>query len=150
MAGTARDTYGIANAAWHAGMTLVRTGHPNDALKLVQLGGFQLRTCADDLRVPTLAARLARAFATAYAAMGGLDATLRRLAEANDGWKPRDAFERAGADLGTAAIQRDLGRLDTAEGFAASAVRMATALEARPGTDTQELARTARQIATTV
>ncbi|MGH3832740.1 MAG: helix-turn-helix domain-containing protein [Pseudonocardiaceae bacterium] len=212
LAGTARDTYGIANAAWHAGMTLVRTGHPNDALKLFQLGGFQLRPSADDGRVPTLAARLARASATAYAAMGGLDAALRCLAEANDGClakvnerrEPRDAFERAGTDLGTAGIHRDLGRLDAAEGFAASAVRvygeghyrrghtvaelllaeihvragdpqgvtlahqaiekvrtlhsiaarrdwlipLATALQARPGTDTQELARTARQIAT--
>jgi len=206
LAGVARDTYGIANAAWHAGMTLVRTGHPNDSLKLFQLGGFQLRPCADDLRVPTLTARLARTSATAYAAMGGLDEATRCLAEANDGWAPRDAFERAGADLGTAAIQRDLGQLDAAEGFAASAVRaygeghyrrghtvselllaeihvrageprgltpahqaieavstlqsiaarrdwlmpLATALEVRPGTDTQELARTARQIATTV
>ncbi|MGH3830891.1 MAG: hypothetical protein ACRDRS_10660 [Pseudonocardiaceae bacterium] len=40
LAGTARDTYGIAHAALHAGMTLVRTGNPNDALKLLQLGGF--------------------------------------------------------------------------------------------------------------
>ncbi|HWR47226.1 MAG TPA: hypothetical protein VN327_06365 [Pseudonocardiaceae bacterium] len=104
----------------------------------------------------------------------------------------------------TAGVQRDLGQLDAAEGFAASAVHaygeghyrrghalaellakihvrtgeprgltlthhaieevstlqsvaarrewltpLATALEARPGTDTQELARTARQVATT-
>jgi hypothetical protein len=185
-------------------MTLVRTGHPNDALKLFQLGRFpQLR--ADDPRVPTLTARLARTSATAYALMGGADEATRCLAEANDGWEPHDAFERAGADLGTAGIQRDLGQLDTAERFATNAVRaygeghyrrgrtaaalllaelhvrageprgptlareaiekvstlqsvaarrewlipLATALQARPGTDTQELARTARQIATT-
>lgn len=86
LAGMARDTYGIANAAWHAGVTLVRSGHLNDALKLFQLGGFQLRPCADDLRVPTLAARLARTSVTAYALMGGRDEALRYLAEANDGW----------------------------------------------------------------
>ncbi|MGH3708787.1 MAG: helix-turn-helix domain-containing protein [Pseudonocardiaceae bacterium] len=205
LAGAVRDTYGIANAAWHAGMTLVRTGHPNDALKLFQLGGFQLRPSADDPRVSTLAARLARTSAAAYALMGGRDEALRCLAEANDGWEPRDAFERAGADLGTAGIHRDLDQLDTAEPFAASAVRaygegpyrrghtlaelllaeihvrageprgltlahhaiegvstlqsvaarrewltpLATALETRPGTDTQELARAARQVATT-
>ncbi|MGH3719648.1 MAG: helix-turn-helix domain-containing protein [Pseudonocardiaceae bacterium] len=204
LAGQARDTYGIANAAWHAGMTLVRTGHPNDGLKLLQLGrGQQLRT--EDLRVPTLIARLARTSATAYARMSGTEEATRYLAEANDGWAPRDAFERGGADLGTAGIQRDLGRLDAAERFAANAVRayseghyrrghtvaelilaeihvragdprgltlahqaiekvstlqsiaarrewltpLASALEARPGTDTQDLARTARQIATT-
>jgi hypothetical protein len=120
-----------------------------------------------------------------------------------DGWTPRDGYERAGADFEIAGIQLDLGRLDVAEQFAASAVRtfgeghyrrgrtlaelllaevhiragepqgqtlarhaieevstlrsvatrqerlvpLATALEARPGTDTQELARRARQIA---
>ena len=205
LAGTARDIYGIANAAWHAGMTLVRSGHPNDALKLFQLGGFQLRPSADNPRVATLAARLARTSATAYALMGGRDEALRCLSEANDGWEPRDAFERAGADLGTAGIHRDLDQLDAAEPFAASAVRaygeghyrrghtlaelllaeihvrageprgltlahhainevstlqsvaarrerlipLAATLEARPGTDAQELARAARQIATT-
>ncbi|MBV8540512.1 MAG: helix-turn-helix transcriptional regulator [Pseudonocardiales bacterium] len=205
LAGGTRDTYGIANAAWHTGMVLVRTGHPNDALKQFQLGGSSLRPRADDHRVPTLAARLARMSAVAYALMGGTDEATRHLAEANQGWEPRDAFVRAGAHLVTGEVQRDLGRLDAAEQSAASAVRaygeghyrrghtvaalllaevhvrageprgltlahhaiemvstlqsvaarrewlmpLATALEARPGTDTQELARTARQIATT-
>jgi transcriptional regulator with XRE-family HTH domain len=205
LAGTARDTYGIANTTWHAGMVLVRTGHPNDALKLLQLGKFQLRPQADDPRVSTLAARLARTSAAAYARMGGIDEATRCLAEAHDGWQPRDAFERAGADFVTAGIQRDLGQLTTAEQCAASAVRaysegpyrrghtiaeillaeihvragdprgltlahhaiekvntlqsvaarrewlipLATALETRPGTDTQELARTTRRITTT-
>ncbi|MGH3833562.1 MAG: hypothetical protein ACRDRS_24525, partial [Pseudonocardiaceae bacterium] len=204
LAGQARDTYGIANAAWHAGMILVRTGHPNDALKLLQLGGFQLRPQANDPRVPTLTARLARTSAAAYARMRGHDEATRCLAEASEGWEPRDTFERADADLGTAMIQRDLGQLDAAERFATSAARtyseahrrgrtitelllaeihirageprgltlahhaiekvstlhsvaarrewltpLATALEARPGTDTQELARRSRQLATT-
>ncbi|MGH3722382.1 MAG: helix-turn-helix domain-containing protein [Pseudonocardiaceae bacterium] len=204
LAGGARDTYGIANAAWHAGMTLARTGHPNDALKLLQLGQFQ-QLRAEDPRVPTLTARLARTSATAYALMSGTEEATRHLAQANDGWTPRDAFERGSADLGTAVIQRDLGWLDAAERFATSAARayseghyrrghtlaelllaeihirtgdprgltlahqaiekvstlqsiaarrewltpLATALETRPGTDTQDLARTARQIATT-
>jgi len=121
------------------------------------------------------------------------------------GGERRDAFDQAGADLGTAGIHRDLDQLNAAEPFAASAVRaygespyrrvrilaklllaeihvragepgglilahhaiekvgtvqsvavrqewlipLAAALEARPGTDTQELVRTARQIATT-
>ncbi len=203
LAGVAKDTYGIANAAWHAGMVWVRTGHPDDALKLLQLGQVQLR--AEDSRVPTLTARLARASAAAYARMRGHDEATRCLAEAGEGWEPRDAFERAGADFVTAGVQRDLGRLDTAEQLAARAVRaygeghyrrggtvaelllaeihvragdprgltlahhaiekvitlhsvaarrewltpLATALEARSGTDTQQLARRARQLATT-
>ncbi|MGH3718845.1 MAG: helix-turn-helix domain-containing protein [Pseudonocardiaceae bacterium] len=212
VAGTAGDSYGIANAALHAGVTLVRSGHPNDALTLFQLGqlrltGFVAGTStarADDPRVPTVTARLKRQSATAYAVMNYPDEATRCLAEANDGWAPRDAFESAGADFVTAAIQLDLGRLDAAERSATSALRtygvghrrgrtlaelllaevhvragesqgltlahqaiekvstlqsaaarrerlipLATALEARPGADTQELARTARQIATT-
>jgi transcriptional regulator with XRE-family HTH domain len=208
LAGDAEDTYGIANAAWHAGMTLVRTGHPNDALKLAQLGEFRLcgptRGPADP-RVPVLTARLARTSAAAYALLGNRAEATRCLAEAGDGWEPGDAFERAGADLGTAAVQRDLGQLDAAEQFAASAVRgygagryrrgrtlaelllaeihvrtsdpqalilahaaiekvstlqsvavrrewlmsLAAALEAQPGNDTQDLARTAQHIAST-
>ncbi|MGH3857319.1 MAG: helix-turn-helix domain-containing protein [Pseudonocardiaceae bacterium] len=38
----ARDTYGVANAVWNAGATLVLSGHPNDALKLFQCGRLHL------------------------------------------------------------------------------------------------------------
>ncbi|MBV9011137.1 MAG: hypothetical protein JO281_23035 [Pseudonocardiales bacterium] len=204
LAGQARDTYGIANAAWHAGIVLTRTGHPNDALKLLQLGAYQLRPQADDHRGATLTARLSRTSAGAYARMGGVDEAIRCLAEAREGWEPHDVFERADAELGTAIIQRELGQLDTAQQFATRAahtygedhrrgrtmaelllaeihlraaepreytlareaiekastlhsvalrrewlIPLVTALEARPGTDSQELVRKARQIATT-
>jgi hypothetical protein len=134
LADKAGDAYGVANAAWHAGVTLVRSGHPNDALKLFTLGklrldGFRLGKStpvtprAEDPRVPTVIARLTRQSATAYAVMKGLDEATRSLAEADDGWEPRNAFERAGADFGTAGIQSDLGRLDAAEQSATSALR---------------------------
>ncbi len=134
LADDAGDAYGIANAAWHAGATLVRSGHPDDALKEFQLGqfvleGFHLGKAkpavlrADDPRLPTLTARLNLNSATAYALLGGPDQAKRCLAKANDGWAPRDAFERAGMDRATAGIQLDLGRLDIAEPLAASAVR---------------------------
>jgi hypothetical protein len=61
--------------------------------------------------------------ATAYALMSGRDEAARHLAMAHDGWELRDAFERAGMDRATAAIHLDLGRLDTAERLAASALR---------------------------
>jgi tetratricopeptide (TPR) repeat protein len=185
-------------------------GHPNDALKLFQLGQIRLGESTpaalrtDDPRVPNLTARLSRASAIAYALLDSPEQAQRYLTEAHDGWAPRNAFERAGADLGTAGIQLDLGRLDTAEQFAASAVRtydqghrrdriqaqlllaevhvrageprgltlahhaidevstlqsvatrrqgllpLAAALEARPNSDTQELAQLARKIAAT-
>ena len=215
LADDAGDAYVFANAALHAGVALVRSGHPNDALKLFTLGQLRLggippgrstpatlRT--DDPRVPTVTARLTRQSATAYAVMGGSDDAIRYLAMVNDGWEPRDGFERGGADFVTAGIQLDLGRLDAAEQFAASALRayeeshrrgrtqarlllaevhiragephgltlarqaidgvstlrsvaarrerlipLAAALEARPSTDTRELARTARKVAAT-
>ncbi|MGH3688352.1 MAG: hypothetical protein ACRDQY_16050 [Pseudonocardiaceae bacterium] len=47
----------------------------------------------------------------------------RCLAGALEGWAPRDAFERAGMDLVVAQVQLDLRQFDTAEQFAASALR---------------------------
>ena len=216
LADKAGDTYGVANAACNAGTTLAFSGHPNDALKLFQLGQFRLPRPrpgkstpatprgADDRRIPTLTAKLARYSATAYAVMKDHDKANHYLTEAHDGWEPPDAFEHGEADLTTAFIQLELGQFDAAEQSAASAVRsygeghrmartmadllraeihirsgepqgltlahhaingvstlqsvatrrerlipLAAALEVRPGTDTQELARTARQIATT-
>ncbi|MGH3722401.1 MAG: hypothetical protein ACRDRI_26910 [Pseudonocardiaceae bacterium] len=213
LADVAGDACGIANAAWHAGLVLVRKGYPNDALKQFQLGQFRLRGAVpgkstsgtDDPRVPTLTARLNLNSATAYAIMGGRDEATRHLAAANVEQAPRDAYEQASVNLGAARIHLDLGQLDAAERSADSAVRtyseghyyrghtmvelvlaevrvrtgepqgltlahaaigkvktlqsvavrrellvpLATALEARPGADTQELARTARQLAVT-
>ncbi|MGH3756122.1 MAG: helix-turn-helix domain-containing protein, partial [Pseudonocardiaceae bacterium] len=150
LARVAGDAHGVANAALHAGMTLVRTGHPNDALKLFQLGQLPLSgslpgtstsvfSRADDPGLPTVAARLARQSATAYALMGCLDQATYCLAEADEGWVPRDAFERAGADFVTAGIQLDLGQLDAAEQFAASAVRTYTEAHRRGRTQARLL-----------
>jgi transcriptional regulator with XRE-family HTH domain len=211
LAGEGGDTYGITKAAWTAGATLVRAGHPNDALKLFQLGGFSARKSTrttpstDDLRLPTITAFLNLNSATAYALMEGPHQATHHLAQAHDGWEPRDAFERAAMDRATAGIHLDLGQLDTAEQYATSALRtynenhrrgrtlaalllaevhvrageprgltlarqaieevstlhslaarrerlvpLAAALEARPSTDTRELARIARQIATRI
>ncbi|HKR48090.1 MAG TPA: helix-turn-helix transcriptional regulator [Pseudonocardiaceae bacterium] len=134
LADTAGDGFGIANAAWHAGASLVRSGHPNDALKCFQLGQLVLTRFqpgkakpsslrADDPRIPILTARLSLNSATAYALMNIPDQAKRSLAEARDGWAPRDAFERAGMDRATAGIELDLRRFDIAESLAACAVR---------------------------
>ncbi|MGH3755150.1 MAG: hypothetical protein ACRDRP_21150, partial [Pseudonocardiaceae bacterium] len=130
----AGDGFGIANAAWHAGLTLVRSGHPHDALKCLQLGQFSLRgfqagksvpafPSADDPRIPILAGRLNRQSATAYALMGHPEQARRCLAEAREGWAPRDTFVQGGMELSTAGVELDLRRFDTAEQFAVSAVR---------------------------
>jgi hypothetical protein len=82
---------------WTLG-TLVRTGHPNDALKLFQLGQFHLpgfrlgrstpaTPRADDSRLPTFTAWLNLNSATAYAVMNGPQpGHPLPLAEAHDGW----------------------------------------------------------------
>ncbi|MGH3702278.1 MAG: hypothetical protein ACRDQY_23080 [Pseudonocardiaceae bacterium] len=113
LADTARDGYGIANAAWHCGMTLSATGHPDEALKCFQIGqqvliGFQAGKArptvvrSDDPRVPVLTGRLHRTSALAYARLGDAHQAQRCLAQAQDGWAPREAFEQAGAELITA------------------------------------------------
>jgi transcriptional regulator with XRE-family HTH domain len=135
LAHQAGNAYVFANAAWHAGVTWVRSGHPNDALKLFTLGELRLdgfrpgrstpaTLCTEDSPVSTLTARLARSSATAYAVMGGTDEATRHLAMVNDGWEPREAFERAAANFGIAGIQSHLGQFDAAEQFAASALRI--------------------------
>lgn len=134
LADQAGDAVGIANAAWHAGTTLARRGHPDEALKAFQLGQFALggfqpgkltpaTVRTDDPRLPTLTARLNRQSATAYALMGSSEQAHRHLAKAHDGWAPRNAYDRGAMDGATASVQLDLRRLDTAQQFAASAVR---------------------------
>jgi hypothetical protein len=158
----------------------------------------------DDSRLPTLTVRLDRQSATAYALMDSPDQAQRHVAKAHDGWTPRNAYDRGAMDSATACVQLNLHRLDTAQQFAASAMRafgedfgrermraellfaevyvrageprglilsrqaieavgtlqsvavrqerlvpLVAALEARPGSDAKELARTARQIAAT-
>ncbi|MBV9163265.1 MAG: helix-turn-helix transcriptional regulator [Pseudonocardiales bacterium] len=213
LAEQAADAYSLGYAAWAAGATLVRTGHPNHALKLIQLGQLHLGTSfrskstlrTNDPGLPSLRALLNRTGAIAYAVLGGPQEADRSLAAAHDGWEPRTAFDRASAEVMTAGIQRDLGRLEAAEQFATSALRsygehhrrgrtlaelllaelyvrtgdshgltlahqaiqnvstlqsvavrrqrllpLATTLETRSGSDSQELARIAHQVAAQV
>jgi len=134
LADDAGDAFGIGNAAWHAGASLVRSGHPDDALKCFQLGQFSLAGFqpgkstpatfrADDPRVPTISARLNISSAAAYALMGHPEPARRALTTAQESWQPRNVYERADKDLNAARIYVDLGRLDTAEPFAATAAR---------------------------
>ncbi|MGQ0775489.1 MAG: hypothetical protein ACT4NY_13880 [Pseudonocardiales bacterium] len=134
LADNAGDGYGIINAAWHAGATLVRSGYPDDSLKCFQLGGFSLggfqpgkstpaTVRTDDPRIPTLTAWLNLNSATAYALMNQPDQAKRALAQAHDGWAPRNAAEHAAMDRATAGIYLDLRQFDTAAQFAARAAR---------------------------
>ncbi|MCA1705281.1 MAG: hypothetical protein LC808_19295, partial [Actinobacteria bacterium] len=145
LADEAKDAFGIANAAWHAGATLVRSGHPHDALKAFQLGQFALEgfqpgkstpatVQADDPRVPSITARLGVSSAAAYALLDHPQEAERTLVTVQETWQPRDVYERADKDLNAARIQVDLGRLDVAEPLAATAARTFGEANRRDGT----------------
>ena len=131
LAQDAKDSFGIANAAWSAGATMVRR-HPNDALKLCQLGQIHLAgfrwggpasRLEEDPRLPTLTAWLNLTSATAYAVLHGSDEAKRYLAQAQEGWEPSDACDRGHMERATAGIWLDLGQLDAAEASASTALR---------------------------
>jgi hypothetical protein len=91
-----------------------RTGYPNDALKLFQLGRFHFRwfvpggstsatSRADDSRLSTVIVGLILNSATAYAVMNGPNQAKRYLAEAREGVRaPRclSAREHGSRDCG--------------------------------------------------
>lgn len=124
----AGDSYQAAFALRHAGMMLVERGAPNDALKVLQLGGLRLDTAApDDPRVPVLQAWC---HAVSGLALSRLDdsesvrAQVReRLARARDGWEPPHAHARGCMDLDTGHTYLHLGQLVTAEAILARSVR---------------------------
>ncbi|MGH3979092.1 MAG: helix-turn-helix domain-containing protein [Pseudonocardiaceae bacterium] len=132
LADWAGDTFGVVNAAWHAGATMVRAGHPNEALQCFQLGHFQLMGHAktrqvtfgaDDPRMAAIAARCDISSAAAYALLDQPHNAKHFLAAARDRGAGRDAFDRADADLNAALILRDLGRGDAAQSCAQTAAR---------------------------
>jgi len=122
LARSANDPYRAAYAMYHAGCMTEERGHPNDALKLFQLGLFKLSE-SHDPRAPALAAWLQVDAASAYAHLGFPDRARSELAAAWDVWQPPHENDRGGLEWVTALVERDLGRLDVAERFAASSVR---------------------------
>ncbi|MPZ67628.1 MAG: hypothetical protein GEU83_19750 [Pseudonocardiaceae bacterium] len=114
LADGAGDGFGIANAAWHAGATMVHSGHPDDALKCFQVGQVQLggplpgkptltaQRTPDDPRVPMVTGRLDISSAAAYALLDEATQARNCLAQAQQTWQPSNVFERADKDLNAA------------------------------------------------
>lgn len=123
LAGQVADGYRVADALRHAACMTTLRGHPNDALKLLQLAQHRLASVRDEPRAPALAGWLRAESARAFANLDRPAMAESELAAAREGWEPPDAFERADMDLATALIEFDLGHLDTAERFASSSVR---------------------------
>ena len=122
LARSANDPYRAAYAMYHAGCMTEERGHPNDALKLFQLGLFKLSE-SHDPRAPALAAWLQVDAASAYAHLGYPDMARSDLAAAWDVWQPPHENDRGGLEWVTALVERDLGWIDVAERLAASSVR---------------------------
>ncbi len=122
LARDANDPYRAAYALFHAGCMTEERGHPNDALKLFQLGLFKLSESRDP-RAPALEAWLQVDSASAYAHLGFPDMARSELAAAWDVWQPPHENDRGGMEWVTALVERDLGRIDVAERLAASSVR---------------------------
>ncbi len=122
LAREANDPYGAAYALYHAGCMTEERGYPNDALKLFQLGLFKLSE-SNDPRAPALGAGLRMDSASALAHLGRPDLARSELAAAWDIWQPPRENDRGGMEWVTALVERDLGRLDTAERLAALSVR---------------------------
>ncbi len=117
------DPYGTAYALYLAGVVNEERGDPNNALKLFQLGCYRLGDARDDDRAPSLEAWLRADSAGALVNMGRHDDARSDLAAARSVWQPVGGDDAAELDFVSALVQQGLGRLDSAERLAASAVR---------------------------
>jgi transcriptional regulator with XRE-family HTH domain len=122
LAREAGDHYGAAYALYHSGCMIEERGYPNDALKVFQLALFTLPK-SDDPRVSALGAGLRVDSASALAHLGRADMARSELSAAWDIWQPPQENARGGLEWVSALVERDLGRLDTAEQLAALSVR---------------------------
>ncbi len=128
----AGDVYLQAHALNSAGLVTIEHGHPDDGLKMLQLGKVTAWDIPrDDRRVvvvgePGKAAVEACALAdsaTALAALGWVDLAATAMAKSRDLWQPtrEDTFGDPGRVA--ARLELDRGRLDVAEQHAAASVR---------------------------
>ncbi|MGH3873801.1 MAG: hypothetical protein ACRDSR_20245 [Pseudonocardiaceae bacterium] len=133
LATAAADTYLQAIALNAAGLITREYGHPNDGLKMLQVGLVKAWDIppVDEQRAVVIGA-MGRAAseacvradsATALADLGELDATEREMAKARGLWSPTPADRYGDLDCPAALLALRRGRLDVAEQFAAVSVR---------------------------
>jgi transcriptional regulator with XRE-family HTH domain len=118
----AGDGVQVASALWHAGIHMRDAGAYNDGLKACQLGLIKLGEAPDAPGAAEAAAWLNVESARVSAAMGHSDAAERSLKSARE-WQPATAYDVADMECVTSYVYLWLGRLDTAERFAATSVR---------------------------
>ncbi|MGH3543682.1 MAG: helix-turn-helix domain-containing protein, partial [Mycobacterium sp.] len=129
LAEDAGDSYHAAYAMRHSGMMLVDRGRPDDALKLIQLGGLRLGALPDDPRVLALRAEchavsaLALSMLHQHSPSGSTHRqTHAELTAARDGWTPPNAHAQADMDLFTALTWLHIGNDTSAEAAATKSV----------------------------
>ena len=204
LATEAEDAYLTVVALAGAGMAMVEHGHPNDGLKMLQLGAVKSWDMAPDHdRRDVVEACVLADSVPALVALGHPEAAYADLAKSRQVWTPTRTDPWGDPDGVGARLELARGRLDAAEPFAVASVRrwegiseracilsgivlatihvrggeprglklahhavtavtrlssmharqrlepLAAALAARPGSDYRELARMARQVAST-
>ncbi len=133
LATEAADPYYQTVALNYAGLATVEDGHPDDALKMLQLGQIKSWDIPRDLdpsavvldvgsRVGLEACGLADS-ATALFALDETEAAYRHLARSRELWHPTPTAPAGDLDIVAAHAELDRGRLDAAETFATASVR---------------------------
>lgn len=123
LAATSGDGCQMASALRHTGIQMIDAGAYNDGLKAYQLGLIKLSESPDSPEVAEATAWLTAESALPLAAMGQREAAQRAIATAREQFRTADMFDDADMDYLIACVYRRLGRLDSAETFAASSVR---------------------------
>jgi transcriptional regulator with XRE-family HTH domain len=126
------DAYLQTIALNRAGLAIVEHGHPNDGLKLLQLGQAKSwEIPADDGRTWVIGERSAVAAqacaradsATALMRLGHPGAAYRELAKSRELWQPTPTDPAGDLDYVAASLALEQDRLQAAEPFAAASVR---------------------------
>ncbi|MDQ4032471.1 MAG: helix-turn-helix domain-containing protein, partial [Actinomycetota bacterium] len=126
------DAYCQALALTNAGLASVEAGHPNDGLKMLQLGELKARDIPPDEQRAVVVGEGGRAAveaqarahsATALADLGCWDAADTALAQARELWQPTRADTYGDLDRPAACLEIERGCLDAAEPFAVASVR---------------------------
>ncbi|MGH3793872.1 MAG: hypothetical protein ACRDSP_03180 [Pseudonocardiaceae bacterium] len=118
------DAYLQAAAVACAGLTMLEHGHPNDGLKMLQLGQIKAWNMPADHHLRKVVEACAQAdAATALARIGHPKAASAELAKSRDIWQPSHTEPWGDPNGAAAQLEIEQGNLDRAEPFAVASVR---------------------------
>ncbi|MBV9163284.1 MAG: helix-turn-helix transcriptional regulator, partial [Pseudonocardiales bacterium] len=132
LANQAGDAYLQATTLIYAGLAIREHGHPNDGLKMIQIGQLKAREIPRDEQRAVVIGEIGRVAveagaqeetASALADLGDLDAAEVEMAQARELWSATRADRYGDLDRPAALLALRRGRLDAAEPLAAASVR---------------------------